>query len=209
MSPSQRNKLQNMESYRIDYANRDVTRNFSKKFKFQTRSPFQLEHSIVLRQNKYFMEIIIESDTTLLFLQSVAFNVNHLDLDLLDLNPHEEEMVGSVMKKKEKRSFIFAIFPKNEHIKIKKTDKTGIGTVTLKWQNTFGDIGDIVFGPFIYMGESDKEADLKAEDLSKQLVLDEPVWVKVSPLETVKQKGKVELDIDADNIEGISIHSLP
>ena len=99
MSPSQRNKLQNMESYRIDYVNKDVTRNFSKKFKFQTRPPFQLEHSIVIRQNKYLMEIIIENDTSLLFLQSIAFNVSNSELDLLDLNPHEEEMIGSIMRK--------------------------------------------------------------------------------------------------------------
>lgn len=121
----------------------------------------------------------------------------------------KKKWLAQSWENKEKRSYIFAIFPKSEHLKIKKTDKIGIGTVALKWQNTFGDIGDITFGPFIYMGEPDKEVDTKAEELSKQLILDEPVWVKVSPMELIKQKGKVELEIDVENIEGISIHSLP
>lgn len=53
MTPAQKGKIQNKESYRIDFATRDVIRNFSKKFKFQTKSPFQLTQKIIVQQNKY------------------------------------------------------------------------------------------------------------------------------------------------------------
>lgn len=104
MSPSQKAKMQNKESYRIDYQHREVTRNFSKKFKFQTRSPFQLSQNIVVRQNKYFMEITLENESSQLFLQAVTLKLSNTDLDWLDLNHSDEEgeMVGSFMKKKEK-----------------------------------------------------------------------------------------------------------
>lgn len=104
MSPSQRNRLQNRESYHIDYTNRDVTRSFTKKFKFQTRSPFQLSQTIVVRQNKYFMEITLENESTQLYLQTVQLKLSNADLECTDLNPLDEdgEMIGSIMKKKEK-----------------------------------------------------------------------------------------------------------
>jgi len=104
MSPAQKSKLQNKESYRIDYNSKDVTRNFSKKFKFQTRSPFQLSQTIVVRQNKYFMEITLENESQLLFLQSVQLKLTNNDLEWQDLNAPdaEGEMIGGTMKKKEK-----------------------------------------------------------------------------------------------------------
>lgn len=100
MSPSQKSKLQNKESYKIDYATREVIRNFSKKFKFQTRSPFQLAQNIVVRKNQYFMELTLENITTVKVLKDMQLNVTNPDLDCLDLNEKDEEgeMVGSVMK---------------------------------------------------------------------------------------------------------------
>jgi hypothetical protein len=81
MSPSQKAKIQHKESYRIDYATRDVLRNFSKKFKFQTRSPFNITQQIHVRQNKYFMEMTLENESSQVFLQSIVLKVTNKDLD--------------------------------------------------------------------------------------------------------------------------------
>jgi hypothetical protein len=158
MSPSQKAKIQNKESYRIDYANREVLRNFSKKFKFQTRSPFSIVQNTVVRKNKYYMEMTLENESHQLFLQSIQLKLNNPDLEWLDLNTHDEEneLIGSVMKKKEIRSYIYILQPVNEHMKIKSNENVGIGTVELRWQNMFGDTGVIAFGPFIYLNEGDK-----------------------------------------------------
>ena len=104
MSPTQKSKMQNKDSYRIDYVNKEVTRNFSKKFKFQTKSPFQLGQTIVVRQNKYFMEITLENDSTQLFLQAVTLKLSNDQFEYKDLNEldAEGEIAGSIMKKKEK-----------------------------------------------------------------------------------------------------------
>jgi len=74
----------------------------------------------------------------------------------MDLNPkdEEEELVGSIMKKKEVRSYIYIFEPKDGS-KVSPNDNVGIGTVELRWQNIFGDIGCIEFGPFIYMNENE------------------------------------------------------
>ena len=71
MTPSQKSKFQSRDNYKIDYANKEVIRNFSKKFKFQTRSPFTVSPYITVRKNKYFLEMSLENESTQLFLQSV------------------------------------------------------------------------------------------------------------------------------------------
>mmetsp|Transcript_3202 Transcript_3202/g.3829 ORF Transcript_3202/g.3829 Transcript_3202/m.3829 type:complete len:225 (+) Transcript_3202:278-952(+) len=156
MSPSQKSKYQSKDNYRIDYAKKEVIRNFNKKFKFQTRSPFTVSPNIIVKKNKYFMEMTLENEGAQLFLQSVTLKVTNPNLDCADLNSkdEEDEVVGSVMKKKEIRSYIY-IFELKEGNKINKGENVGIGTVEIRWQNTFGDIGCIEFGPFIYMNESD------------------------------------------------------
>ena len=104
MTLAQRNKIQTRESYRIDFNGRNVTRNFSKKFKFQTRSPFELGQKIVVRQNKYFMEITLENDSPILFLQSIKLQLTNNELEYTDLNQFDEEgeISGNIMKRKEK-----------------------------------------------------------------------------------------------------------
>ena len=62
-------------------------------------------------------------------------------------------MIGSVMKKKEIRSFIY-ILESKDGSKVNVDENTDIGTVELNWQNTFGDVGGIMFGPFIYINDA-------------------------------------------------------
>lgn len=83
----------------------------------------------------------------------------------------------------------------------------GVGSVVVKWQNTFGDLGDIVFGPFIYMGESDK--DNKETTKASKAKNDETVWIQVAPVVSPSRMLKTELDIDAEAIKNITIHGLP
>ncbi|CAI2375870.1 unnamed protein product [Moneuplotes crassus] len=156
MTPSQRAKYQNKESFQINFVERDVYRNFNKKFKFQTKSPFNVTQNTVIRKNKYFMEMTLENESTNLFLQSVHLSVTNPNLTCIDLNQkdEEDEIVGSTMKKKEIRSYLYIFEPKDGQ-KIKSEDNAGIGTVELHWQNIFGDPGGIVFGPFIYINETD------------------------------------------------------
>lgn len=202
--------MQNKDSYRIDYTNKDVIRNFSKKFKFQTRAPFSLGQNIIIKQNKYFMELSLENEWNHLFLQSVTLKVTNNDLKLLDLNGEDEdgEIIGALMKKKEKRSFIYILEPKEESFKIKKNEKVGIGTVELKWQNMFGDIGNLVFGPFIYLQESNHDLELLHEKMPVPLILEEPIWVKVSIMNWTNRVMKLELDVDTTWVQNITIHGL-
>jgi hypothetical protein len=209
MTPAQKSKIQSKESYRIDYATHNVTRNFTKKFKFQTRSPFQLAQKIFVRQNKYFMEITLENESTNLFLQSVNLELTNTDLDLQDLNQldEEDEIMGSIMKKKEKRSFVYVLTPKGDSYVIKKNEKVGIGKVEIRWQNGFGDLGVLIFGPFIYMEETGRDIEFIYEKSTK-LTIEEPKWVEMYIMNCTNRMLKFDLEIDNEAKHNITIHGL-
>lgn len=98
--------------------------------------------------------------------------------------------------------------PKLDGFQIKKNEKVGIGTVEIRWQNMFGDIGVIMFGPFIYMEETDKDLEFHLEQEQQKMVLEEPVWVKVSLMNCTNKKMKLELDLDAERAQNIAIHGF-
>jgi hypothetical protein len=210
MSPSQKAKFQNRESYRIDYSTRDVVRNFSKKFKFGAKSPFKLDSKIFVRQNKYFLEAMLENEWSQVFLHSVKLVHKSELLELIDLNPldKEGELSGSVVKKKEKRSYVYILSPKDSSYEIRKNENFDIGEIEIRWQNIFGDYGSIKFAPIIYMEENDKDLQLYlAEDL-KKLTVEVPTWVKVYLLNCTTSRIKLELDLKPEASENIAIHGL-
>jgi len=181
---------------------------FLNKFKFQTRSPFQLGQNIVVRQNKYFMEITLENESSLLFLQSVNLQLTNSELSYVDLNDKDDEgeMMGSVMKKKEKRSYLYVLTPNNESYAV-KNEKVGIGKVEIRWQNGFGDLGILMFGPFIYMEETGRDIEFTNEK-SPKLIIEEPKWVEINVMNWTNRMMKLELDIDNEAKHNITIHGL-
>ena len=209
MTPAQRSKIQSRENYRIDFATHNVTRNFTKKFKFQTRSPFNLAQKITWCQNKYFMQITLENESTNLFLQNVQLDLTNTDLEMQDLNELdvEGEAIGSVMKKKEKRSFVYILTPRDESNAIKKNEETEIGKVEIRWQNSFGDVGILIFGKFKYMEEQVQNIEFLTEK-TPRLTIEEPKWVDVYIMNWTDKIQKFELEIDKDVKQNITIHGL-
>ena len=102
---------------------------------------------------------------------------------------------------------MYILSPKNNSYTIKKNEKIGIGKVEIRWQNTFGDLGITVFGPFIYMEETGHDIEF-IYDKSTKLTIEEPKWIDLYIMNCTNRSLKFDLDIDMDAKHNITIHGL-
>lgn len=95
---------------KIDMRAGKVTRNLSKKYKFDAKRAFENSTNILLRDNKYFLQVkIINTSTIHLFPMSIAFLIdNPAVFELQDLNEGIFDN-SAIFHPDEIRSYLFII----------------------------------------------------------------------------------------------------
>lgn len=156
------------------------------------------------------MEVMLENDCSQIFLLSIKLMLTNERLECLDLNPldKEGEIAGSILKRKEKRSYVYILSPKNNDYEINKKEKIDIGQIEIRWQNIFGDFGTTNIGPFLYIEDDAVETKPKADMEIHKLPPEVPSWIKLYMLNCTNKTMKVELDVESERKETDSLYGM-